>query len=170
MFRTIWSKSLRDERFAILGWGLLVGLLMAVDFAESTPGVVAAFASLAPSYRFLGDPYAIGTPEGFITFRLLETFVPIALSIWPMLAGARLVRGEEERGTLDLLLATPQPQVRLLLEKIGALECALLLIAVHFALGTVVGEASIGHIDVGRALLAELNLILLASCFGMWPC
>jgi ABC-2 type transport system permease protein len=167
MFRSIWSKSLRDFRVPILGWGPLVGLLMAVDFAESTPAVVAAFASLAPGYRFLGDPYAIGTPEGFITFRLLEAIVPIALCVWPILTGARLVRGEEERGTLDVLLATPQPRVRLLLEKIGALVIALLLIAVLFALGTVVGEASIGHIDVGRALLAGLNLILLAFCFSM---
>jgi ABC-2 type transport system permease protein len=167
MFRSIWSKSLRDYRIAILGWGLLLGLLMAVDFAESTPAVVAAFATLAPGFRFLGDPYAIGTPEGFITFRILETFVPIALSIWPILTGARLVRGEEERGTLDVLLATPQPRVRLLLEKIGALVLALLLMAVLFALGTVAGEASIGHIDVGRALLAGLNLILLAFFFGM---
>ena len=74
MFRTIWSKSLRDYRVAILAWGLGLGLFAAVDFAESTPTTIAAFGSLAPLFRFLGDPYAIQTPEGFITWRIMEVF------------------------------------------------------------------------------------------------
>jgi hypothetical protein len=44
---------------------------------------------------------------------------------------------------------------------------ACLLIAMLFALGIVVGEARIGHVDVVRALLAGLNLNLLAFCFGI---
>ena len=167
MFRTIWSKSLRDYRAAILGWGIGLGFLMAVGFATATPTVLEGFASLAQLLRFLGDPYAIQTPEGFITFRWMGAFLPLLLSFWPILAGARLVRGEEERGTLDVLLATPQPRARLLLEKIIALFIACLLIALLFALGIVAGEARIGHVDVVRALLAGLNLNLLAFCFGM---
>ena len=167
MFRSIWSKSLRDYRVAILSWGIGLGLFVAIDFAESTPTTIAAFGSLAPLFRFLGDPYAIQTPEGFITYRIMEVFVPLAISFWPILAGARLVRGEEERGTIDVLLATPQSRMRLLLSKVGALLIALLLIAVLFALGTVAGEARLGHVDVLRALLAGLNLSLLAFFFGM---
>jgi len=166
MFRSMWSKSLRDYRVAILGWGLGLGGLMAVGFATATPAVLAGFASLAPLFRFLGDPYAIQTPEGFITFRWMGAFLPLLFSFWPILAGARLVRGEEERGTLDVLLAMPQPRTRLLLEKVSALCIALLLIAVLFALGAVAGEARFGgHVDVVRALLAGLNLSLLAFFF-----
>jgi ABC-2 type transport system permease protein len=97
----------------------------------------------------------------------MEAFLPLLLSIWPILAGARLVRGEEERGTMDVLLATPLPRARLLLSKIGALVIALILIAVLFALGTVAGETRNGHADFVRALLAGLNLGLLAFLFGM---
>jgi ABC-2 type transport system permease protein len=64
MFRSIWSKSLRDYRVAILGWGLGLGVLLAAGFAEATPAVIAGFAVLAQLFRFLGDPYAIQTPEG----------------------------------------------------------------------------------------------------------
>ena len=124
MFRSIWSKSLRDYRVAILGWGIGLALLMIAGFATATPAVLAAFASLAPLFRFLGDPYAMQTPEGYITFRYLEAVLPLLLSFWPILAGARMVRGEEERGTLDVLLATPQPRARLLLEKVAALLIA----------------------------------------------
>ncbi len=169
MFHSIWSKSLRDYRVAILAWGLGLGVLMAAGLAEATPAVIAAFANLATLFRFLGDPYAIQTPEGFITFRWMGAFLPLLLSFWPILAGARLVRGEEERGTLDVLLATPQTRTRLLLSKVGALCIALILIAVLFALGTVAGEARLGggHVNMLRALLAGLNLGSLAFFFGM---
>ncbi|GAC1391243.1 MAG: hypothetical protein NVSMB38_11130 [Ktedonobacteraceae bacterium] len=167
MFRTIWSKSLRDYRVAILGWGIGLGLLMTVGLATATPVVLAGIASLAPLFRFLGDAYAIRTPEGYVTFRYLGVFLPLILSFWPILAGARMVRGEEERGTLDVLLAMPQPRTRLLLEKIVALLVALILIGVLFALGVMAGEASLHHIGIDRALLAGLNLSLLAFFFGM---
>lgn len=167
MFRSIWSKSLRDYRVPILAWGIGLALLMFVGFATATTPVLMAFVSIAPLVSFLGEPIAMTTPAGYITFRYLETTLPLLLSFWPIIAGARLVRGEEERGTMDVLLGTPQARTRLLLEKIGALALALLLIAVLFALGAVAGEARIEqHADLVRALLSGLNLSLLAFFFG----
>ncbi|HLZ55845.1 MAG TPA: ABC transporter permease subunit [Ktedonosporobacter sp.] len=168
MFRTIWSKSLRDYRVPILGWGIALALLMIVAFATATPAVLEGFASLAPILGFLGVPYALLTPEGYVTFRYMEMVLPLLLSFWLILAGARLVRGEEERGTLDVLLTTPQSRARLLLEKIAALLIASLLIALLFALGAVAGEARIEqHADLVRALLAGMNLSLFVFFFGM---
>ncbi len=167
MFRSMWSKSLRDYRVPILAWGIGLALLMFVGFATATTPVLAAFVSIAPLVSFLGEPVAMTTPAGYITFRYMETTLPLLLSFWPILAGARLVRGEEERGTMDVLLGTPQARTRLLLEKIGALVLALLLIAVLFALGAVAGEARIEqHADLVRALISGLNLSLLAFFFG----
>jgi ABC-2 type transport system permease protein len=169
MFRSVLSKSLRDYRVPMLAWGYGLLVFMAAVVATATPAVVTAFSTFAKIVSFLGEPYAMNTPEGYITFRYMETVWPILLSIWPILAGARLVRGEEERGTMDVLLATPEPRTRLLLEKVGALVIALLVIAVLFAVGVVAGEAALGggHVDVVRALLAGLNLSLLAFFFGM---
>jgi len=168
MFRSIWSKTLRDYRVPILAWGIGLALLMFVGFATATTPVLAAFASIAPLVGFLGEPVAMQTPAGYITFRYMETTLPLLLSFWPILVGAHLVRGEEERGTMDVLLAAPQARTRLLLEKIGALVLALLLIAVLFALGAVAGEARIEqHADLVGSLLAGLNLSLLAFFFGM---
>ena len=167
MFRSIWSKSLRDYRMAILAWGFALGLFAVVDLAESTPTTIATFGTLAPLFRVLGDPYNIQTPEGFITWRIMELFVPLAISFWPILAGARLVRGEEESGSMDVLLATAQSRTRLLLSKLSALLIALILIALLLALGLIAGQARLeGHADVVRALLTGLNLSLLAFFFG----
>ena len=167
MFRSILSKSLRDYRVAILAWGFALGLFAAVDFAESTPTTIASLGSLAQLFRFLGDPYQIQTPEGFITWRIMELFVPLAISFWPILAGARLVRGEEERGSMDVLLATSWSRTRLLLSKLSALLIALILIGLLFALGLIAGQARLeGHTNVLRALLTGLNASLLAFFFG----
>src|SRR6266480_3366920 len=169
MFRSILSKSLRDYRVPMLAWGFGMALFMVAVVGTATPAVVTAYISIVRIVSFLGDPYAMNTPEGYITFRYMETAWPLLLSIWPILAGARLVRGEEERGTMDVLLATSQSRARLLLEKVGALAIALLVIAVLFALGVVAGEAALGggHVDFVRALLAGLNLSGLAFFFGM---
>jgi len=169
MFRSILSKSLRDYRVPMLAWGIGLAVFMAAVVATATPAVVTAFISFARIVSFLGDPYAMNTPEGYITFRYMATTLPLLLSIWPILAGARMVRGEEERGTMDVLLATSQSRTRLLLEKMGALAIALFVIAVLFAVGIVAGESALGggHVDFVRALMAGLNLSLLAFFFGM---
>src|SRR5579864_4762172 len=160
MFRSIFSKSIRDYWVPMLAWGCGLAVFMTAVVATATPAVVTAFMSLAHIISLIGDLYAMNTPEGYITFRYMETSWPILLSIWPILAGARLVRGEEERGTMDVLLATSQSRTRLLLEKVGALVIALLVIAVLYALGVVAGEAALGggHVNFVRALLAGLNL------------
>ena len=169
MFRSILSKSLRDYRVPMLAWsyGMLVFMLGVIYTA--TPAVVTAFSSFARIVSFLGEPYAMNTPEGYITFRYMETVWPLLLSIWPILVGARMVRGEEERGTMDVLLATSQSRTRLLLEKVGALAIALLVIAVFYTIGVVAGEVALGggHVNVARAWLSGLNLVNLAFFFGM---
>lgn len=169
MFRSILSKSLRDYRVPMLAWGIGMALFMVSVVATATPAIVTAYLSLVKIVSFLGDPYAMNTPEGYITFRYMETVWPLLLSIWPILVGARLVRGEEERGTMDVLLATSQTRTRLLLEKVAALVIALLVIAVLFAVGVVAGEAALGggHVNVVRAVLTGLNLSNLAFFFGM---
>jgi ABC-2 type transport system permease protein len=167
MFRSILSKTLRDYRIPMLGWGYGLALLMVIGLAAATPALRDAYAIIAQSLRFLGDPIAMQTPEGYATTRYLQLFVPLLWSIWPILAGARMVRGEEERGTLDVLLATPQPRTRVLLEKLLALVIALLVIALLMALGTIVGEARANaQVDFVRALLAGLNVVGLAFFFA----
>jgi ABC-2 type transport system permease protein len=167
MFRSILSKSLRDYRVPILGWGIVLGLFMALQFAAATPALRDAYASIAQGLRFLGEPVAMQTPEGYATTRYLELFAPLLLSIWAILAGARMLRGEEERGTMDVILATPQPRTRVILEKLLALVIALLVIALLLALGTIIGESRADtQVNVGRAILTALNVSLLAFFFA----
>src|SRR6266516_4999260 len=171
MFRTVWSKTLREYRVAIPGWGIGLGLLLCAEFTSTTtldPATLSTVGQLAHMIRLFGDPLAFTTPAGYVTFRDFGIFLPILLSIWTLLAGARLVRGEEERGSLEVLLSTPRSRLRVLLEKIAALITALVLIALLIVAGGVTGETS-AHtmVDLTGPLLAVLNLGLLALLFGL---
>jgi ABC-2 type transport system permease protein len=170
MLRTVWSKTLWELRVGILGWGIGLGVLIFLHFpyyASLSLETRNATLQYAQNFRFLGEPVALMTPGGYATWHTLG-LVPVILGIWTVLVGSRLVRGEEERGSLDLLLATPWLRVRILAEKIAALFTALLVISLLFALGAVLGEASAGiQLDIAGALLAGLNIGFTAFLFGM---
>jgi ABC-2 type transport system permease protein len=171
MFRAVWTKTLWEFRGAILGWGVGLGILIWLHFplytSLSSEAKNATF-QYAQTFRFYGEPVALTTPGGYATWHTLG-FVPVILDIWAVLAGARLVRGEEERGALDILLATPQGRLRLLGEKLIGLFLALSLICSLFALGAVIGEASTPGVSVDSvgAILGGLNIGLTALVFGM---
>ena len=171
MFRAVWTKTLREYRVAILGWGLGLGLLILSSFAAlRTVKDLNTLAQFASVFRFFGDPVAITTPGGYVTLRIMSV-AALLLSIWTALAGARMLRGDEERAALDVLLATPQSRRRVLLEKVGAMGAALLLIALLTGALTLLGQASSQgsrvKIDPAGAFLAAANVSLTAILFGL---
>src|SRR5205809_476403 len=124
-FKSIYLKTLRDFRVAILGWGVGMGLLMYVVLA-AVPSLVATAAarasvvSLAGTFSWLAEPIAVDTPGGYVTWKYGLTLLIIA--IWPLIACSRLLRGEEERGSLDALLSLPRGRVRGVLEQLAAVR------------------------------------------------
>jgi ABC-2 type transport system permease protein len=170
MLRSIWSKTLRDYRIATLSWGIGLGLtifLTLVYYSITNEAARAAEAEYARSLRFLGEPVALTTPGGYTTWHTLG-LLPLVLGIWTVLAGARLVRGEEERGVLDVTLSMPIGRPRALAEKLIALIIALTLIALIIGLGTALGQIGAGlALDIGAALLVGMNISLAAFVFGM---
>jgi ABC-2 type transport system permease protein len=173
MLTSIYIKTLRGYWIPILGWGLglalvLYGTLSAFATQFSSPQARNEFVALANAFRFLAEPIAVTTPGGFVTWRTLGT-LPVMLGIWSVLAGSRLIRGAEERGTLDIVLATPHSRTRVLAEGIAALFTAHLLIGLLIGLGALGGMAAANEpVSVGRALLAGLNIGLLDFCFALF--
>lgn len=173
MFRSIFTKSLRDYRGAILGWGMGLGLLVFFYYAtvsSQLPSGSAASAAqlqqLVQQFRFFGETVALTTPGGYVTFKIMGS-MPIILGIWAVLAGARMTRGEEERGILDIVLSTPQSRLRLLTQKVLALAAATGVIAVVLALWILAGMPSAKvTLNPAAALLAGVNAGLAALVFG----
>ncbi|MBX5449106.1 ABC transporter permease subunit [Thermogemmatispora sp.] len=167
MLRAIWLKSLREYWIAILCWGLGLGLLIYAMYATAQDVLSAGVTQIYQSFGFYGDQVALNTIPGYVTFRVFGTTLPAFLAIWAILAGARLVRGDEERGTLDVLLAQPIMRARLLLEKLLALTLAILVMMLIISLFILFGQLSAHETaDYPRALLTALNVGLFELIFA----
>jgi ABC-2 type transport system permease protein len=169
-FKSIYLKTLRDFRIAILGWGAGMGLLLyailaAVPSLMTTPQARASLVSLASSFAWIADPIAVDTPGGYATWKYGFTILIIA--IWPLMACSRLLRGEEERGSLDTLLSLPRGRGRVALEKLSAVWTALLGMGLIIALLAFAGnQTAHANFGLGGALLYGLNLVLICGVFG----
>ncbi len=170
-FSTVFLKGLRDQRRAILGWGLgLAGLAYLTLLFYPSIGANSEFDQLfeqIPQLQgFLGDVASFSTLEGFITSQFLS-FMPVVLAVYIVMAAVGSVTGEIESGTMDFLLAHPLPRWRVALEKYAALAGALVLICVLIGLGMWIGGISIGQdVSFGTWMLAAFNIMPLTLLYG----
>ena len=170
LFRNIYLKTLRDYRIAILGWGLGIGLLVYVVLSSfpslvETPEARASLVSLGPSFAWIAEPIKIDTPGGYATFKY--GFTVLVMALWPLLASSRMLRGEEERGSMDVLLSMPRGRGRVALEKLAAIWTALLGMGLLIGLLTYAGGMRVNaDFSFGDALLSGLNLALICGVFG----
>lgn len=113
---------------AIMFWmalmmGPVYGLMdeVMLELAGQFPDVLTAMIGGADMSSF----------EGFLQAEIFSMTAPIVFGVLGVLIGARAVSGEEERNTMDLLLANPVARSKIILEK------TLALIGYSVALGAV---------------------------------
>src|SRR5712691_9169370 len=99
--RSVFLKTLRDYRVAILGWGIGMGLVVVSPMASvgtlvTTPQAREQLVSLAATFAWNADVVAVDTIGGYATFKI-GIFV-FLIAVWPLLAASRMLRGEEEGG------------------------------------------------------------------------
>ena len=167
---SVFLKTLRDYRIPILGWGIGMGLVVVSPMASvstllTTPEARAQLVSLAATFAWNADVVAVDTIGGYATFKIGIFIFLIAL--WPLLAASRMLRGEEEVGTLDVLLSLPRPRLRVALEKLAAMWAALLAMGLLIGLIVFAGGRQFGaDFGLGNALLFGLNLALICAVIG----
>lgn len=106
------KHTLSRKRGQIIGWAIgvaLYGLLMASLF-DSIVGIE-GFEEMMAAYpediaAFFGGLTAITTPKGYLDIYYFN-YMPIIIGIFAASLGAGLVVGDEEKGTLDLIMAHP---------------------------------------------------------------
>jgi len=168
--RSVYLKTLRDYRVAILGWGIGMGLVVVSPMASvaalvTTPQAREQLISLASSFAWNADVVAVDTIGGYATWKI-GIFI-FLIAVWPLLAGSRMLRGEEDRGSLDVLLSVPRPRIRVALEKLAAMWTALLAVGVIIGLLAFAGGQKFGaDFTLGDALLYGLNLALVCAVIG----
>ncbi len=172
---TVFWYTLRRFRGQILGWGIALALLAAliVGMYDSIADQQAQFEILLESYppelmAFMGaDDMATSmfTPEGFVSYEFFS-WMPIVIGIFAVLMGSGLLASDEEKGTLDLILAHPLSRTQLFMGRLLAFVTATLGILAIVWLGFVVTMNWSINMNIGwgrmclplLALLAELLL------------
>jgi beta-exotoxin I transport system permease protein len=175
MLRNAFAKTLRDARRAIGWWSLgliaTAALMIAVyPSVRDNPDLnkmVENYPDAFKAFLGLGENVDYTSAVGYLNSELFAFMVPLLLLIAAIGAGARATAGEEERGTLDLLLANPISRRRLVLEKLAALAAEIAILASVLWLALLVGIEAIGmNISPARLAAATLAAALLAFAFG----
>ena len=167
MLNNILLKTLRDKRRPMLFWGIGLVVLAIIITTILLPTITTAAEALKSYFEIIpqelmaafgGDLSDIATPEGFLKAELFFLVTPLFFLVFAIGFGAGAIAGEEEQGTLDLLLANPLSRRRVVLEKFGALSTGLILLAFIYWVGLAVGITIIN---------ADVNLLnLAAACFS----
>ena len=175
MLRNVLLKTLRDSRRAFGWWGLglvgLVALIVAVyptvrdnptlnELVQEYPEALKAFLAFGGEVDYV-------SAAGYLGSELFSFMIPLLLLVAAIGAGARGVAGEEEDGTLDLLLASPVSRSRLVLEKAGALAAETAALGLVVWVSLVVGaRAASMAVSAAHLLAATVSAVLLAYAFG----
>jgi ABC-2 type transport system permease protein len=175
MLRNAFFKSLRDQTRPLVMWVIgvvfYVTLLMSVypSIRHSAGQLQGYIHSLPAAFRaaFLGPGGDFSSPVGFVNVELLSWLAPVVLIAFAVATAARSLAGEEEDGTLSLLLAHPIGRRRLALHKYGAMVVTVAILGLAFWLALFVA-ASIAGTPVGAGTLAQalLRLTLLGLAVG----
>lgn len=155
MLRSVTLKVLHDQWRVLAIWTVLAGLLAGfyLSLYPSIGGVAemrAMLEAMPPELRamFSSEASDISTPAGYLNIELFTFMLPLVVMAITVTGGAGGTAGEEERGTLELLLANPVARWRIVVEK---------------ALGTAVLAAILcAGIWVSLAITARLAVIDLA--------
>jgi ABC-2 type transport system permease protein len=172
MLRNIFLKTLRDNRWGTLLWGLGIGAMLGIVVTEyvtfvGRPESLAAFTQAYQAFGFLvGEYVPIDTLGGFLTIEA-GVYTTDFLAIWLAVMGVAVIRGEEEPGTLDALLATPHGRRTVFWQKVAAVGVCLVLANLLIAAGLGVSLWATGqHLPVTGVLGALLNGAVLAAFWG----
>jgi ABC-2 type transport system permease protein len=167
-------QSVRERGRSLLWWTLgIVGLIgITVAFYPSIRGdeALSNFGEDLPeSLRalFVGGELDLASPVGYLNSQIYAAVAPLLFLVFSIGGGAGAVAGEEERGTLDLLLAHPVRRRDYVVQRFLALATlvagltAVLLVTV--ALGSALVDLEIGF---DKLLAASVSVALLAVLFG----
>lgn len=174
MLRNIFLKSLRDQRKSFMWWSIGISALLIItilfypsltdypELDEMMDRMPEALAKL-----FVGEVSQLTSPEGYLNSQLFVMFVPLLFLFFAIARGSSAIAGEEDRGTLDLLMSYPIRRSRVVMEKFAAMVVTILALAFVLWLSTAVGVVIVG-MDISLVRIAEATLsgVLLGLAFG----
>ena len=173
MFRNVFMKTLWEQRRSLVWWSLGIAALLIVttlfypSFVEAGDLSKMFEDSEALANLFAGGFTDLTSPEGFLNSQIFALTIPIVFAIFAISAGSGAIAGEEERGTLDLLMSSPVTRSGVLVHKLLALILAISELGTVVWISTVVGISIVDmDLDLWRLAQTVLSGVLLGIAFG----
>ncbi len=178
-WRSVGLKAFYDQWRATLALALFMaayaGFILAIfPSISSIIEIRDIFEKLPEAFRALFAPGGVDitTPEGFLATEFFSLLGPLLFFAYTIAIGGSATAGEEERGTIDLLMSLPIPRWRVVLEKYVSLVIGTVILALALLGGIAAGGLAAGlqlRLDGLAAIVG--SAVLLALLFGalaMW--
>ncbi len=172
MFKSIFTKTLYQQRWSIVFWGLgVIGMcLLMMAFYHSFSGgqFDEALKNLPESMKGLvGDVSSLKTVPGYVSQEVFGLRVPLLLMVMSIMLFTGLLAGEEGEGTLQTALSQPVSRFKVYIEKLAAGIVVSLVICMTAVVGVWVGLILIHEtMSFMRLIEAALGVWLLVFLFG----
>ncbi len=161
-----------EQRHSLYGWGsglFALALLMCLLYptVRSNPALATLHETYPKALRSLFGITNLATGTGFLRAELFSVVAPMLVIVLAVLWGGDTIAGEEERGTINLLLSNPVTRWRVLLEKWAALLAGVVAVCGGLAAGLAIGSP-LARLDIAWSRLAAaiLATALLGALFA----
>jgi ABC-2 type transport system permease protein len=172
MLRSVFSKTLWDQRRILVGWTIgitAVGVLYAAFYPvisnEEMRAALEAYPEGFLDAMGFTDMTSAAGYLGSTTFGLLGPALIIAMAA---ALGSSAIAGDEESGRLDLTLAHPVSRWAVLTQRFAALVIGMLTVCavLSVALLAISGPAELDEVGPAKLAAGGLHLALLGTIFG----
>jgi ABC-2 type transport system permease protein len=176
MLRSVFGAALWSRRRSLAWWigGSFAYLLFLGSAFPTLRENAADFEKMLDSYPEalramfnMVEGVSLSTGPGFLHMELFSLVLPLLLMVFTMGFGSRAIAGEEEDGTLDLLLSLPVTRRRVLAEQFAAMIVSTFLIGVVTCAAMLIAGAAFDMgLVPGRVAAATFAAVLIALVFG----
>ncbi len=176
MLRSVYGEAIWSKRNSLVwyavGLGLLVGITVGVyptvrEGADTFTQLFEAMPQGLLSMFGSSDITELLSPAGFVNSRVNASIGAIVLAVFAISLGTGAIAGEEDRRTMDLILATPTSRHRIVIERFAAMVTLVMAVSVAILLVMVIANPIVDlGFSVPNMLASNFQLALLALVFG----
>ena len=166
--------SLKIQRKSFIFWTIAICIMIALYMAiypsikDSAKALDEYMKNLPEAFKkaFIGgEDYT--SPIGYISSEVYTQMFPILFLFFSIGFGSGAIAGEEEKGTLDIILANPIKRSRIILEKFGAMAVSLLILCTIVVFSLYIGIQFVGiELEFLKIVAITFSLFLLSLNFG----
>lgn len=176
MLRSVFRAEIWQRRRSLAWWlgSAFVYLVFIGSVYPTIRGNAAQIDQLLENYPEVfkvmfgvGEGLLYSSPEGFLHLQVFSFVLPLVLLMFTVGFGARTIAGEEEAGTLDLLLSSPVARRTVVLHKAAAMVVSTVAVGVAMTLALLLDGPFFGvGVRFTHLAGAVTSALLLAVFFG----